>query len=145
MSDCDNIEELLSGYLDGELTQQVRQRVELHLDGCDGCRRMFDELRSIREGIGGLDTLEPTPEQWSRMMSTLANKTSRGVGWTIGIAGGALLAGFAAYEFAIDDSVDRLVKIGLAAVVGGAALLLLSVLVDRLRARKSDRYKDVEI
>ena len=48
-------------------------------------------------------------------------------------------------RFAIDDSVDRLVKIGLAAVVVGAALLLLSVLVARLRAGKSDRYKDVEI
>ncbi len=145
MEECRQIEDMLSAYLDGELTQQHRQRVEVHVDACARCGKTLAELERIREGIGTLPNPEPTEEQWSRMMRVTVTKTSRGLGWLLGIAGGVLLAGYAAYEFAHDEAVDALVKIGVVGIVGGVALLLLSVLIDRLRARKSDRYKDVEL
>ncbi len=145
MDQCRLIEEMLTGYLDGELTQQDRQRVEVHVDGCANCRETMIELGEIRKGIGRLQDPEPTNEQRSRMMRITVTKTSRGLGWLLGIAGGLILVGYAAYEFATDDSVEALVKVATAGAVGGLALLLLSVLIDRLRARKSDRYKDVEL
>ena len=42
--DCNETEPLLSGYLDGELTQGDRQRVELILEDCAECARVFDEM-----------------------------------------------------------------------------------------------------
>ena len=44
--------ELLSGFVDGELTQQERQRVTLHCDECDECRENLAKLRALRERIG---------------------------------------------------------------------------------------------
>ena len=44
--------ELLSGYLDGELTQQDRQRVELRLAESEECARMLRELEDLRERMG---------------------------------------------------------------------------------------------
>jgi anti-sigma factor RsiW len=145
MESCHDYEELLSGYLDGELTQQGRQEVELHVDGCSSCRHALDELTRIREEVGGLTESQPTPEQWSRMMSGAVRKTSRGLGWLLGMGGGLVLAGYAAYEFATDEATDALVKVGVAGVLGGLALLLLSVLMERSRAARTDRYKDVEL
>ena len=78
-------------------------------------------------------------------MPIVVTKTSRGLGWLLALIGGAILAGYAIYEFATDDTVDALVKIAVAGVVGGSALLRLSVILDRVRARKTDRYKDVEL
>jgi len=44
--DCNETEPLLSGYLDGELTQGDRQRVELILEDCAECARVFDEMKN---------------------------------------------------------------------------------------------------
>ena len=136
---------MLSAYLDGELTQQRRQQVELHVEVCSHCRTTLDELKRVREGIAGLGSPEPTAEQWSRMMSVTMARTSRGLGWLLGVGGAVVLAGYAAYEFATDEATAALVKVGVAGLVGGLALLLLSVLVDRIRAARSDKYKDVEL
>jgi anti-sigma factor RsiW len=40
--------ELLSGFVDGELTQQERQRVRLHCEECDECRENLANLRALR-------------------------------------------------------------------------------------------------
>lgn len=145
MSDCSAIEESLSAYLDGELTQQDGQRVELHVEGCLKCRTTLEGLSRIREGVSQLDQPQPSGEQWSRMMGFGISKTSRGIGWLLGIGGVLLLIGYGAYEFATDDRTDALIKIGVAGAVGGGLLLLLSVAIERLRARKTDKYKDVEL
>ena len=39
MTTCDDVADRLSAYVDGELTQGGRQRVDVHLEGCDACRR----------------------------------------------------------------------------------------------------------
>ena len=78
-------------------------------------------------------------------MSGLTRKTSRGLGWLFGIVGAVILAGFAAWQFSVDETVPALTKIGVLAVVLGVWFLFVSVLLDRLEARKTDRYKDVEL
>ena len=47
-------EALISGYLDGELTQGDRQRVEVHLDECEQCRRTYDDMARLRTTIADL-------------------------------------------------------------------------------------------
>ena len=42
----------LSGFVDGELTQQERQIVSLHCEQCEACRNNLSELRELRERIG---------------------------------------------------------------------------------------------
>jgi anti-sigma factor (TIGR02949 family) len=39
--DCGKCEELLQGYLDRELTDEEVTQAELHLNGCDYCRRRY--------------------------------------------------------------------------------------------------------
>ena len=41
MTDCDKCEQLLQGYLDRELSDTEVAEAELHLDGCDYCRRRY--------------------------------------------------------------------------------------------------------
>ena len=42
---CEDIETLLSGYLDGELTQSDRQRVEVLMEDCEDCAKTFEEMK----------------------------------------------------------------------------------------------------
>jgi anti-sigma factor (TIGR02949 family) len=48
VTDCDKCEQLLQGYLDRELSDTEVAEAELHLDGCDYCRRRYRFEESLR-------------------------------------------------------------------------------------------------
>ena len=48
MTDCDKCEKLLQGYLDRELTADEVTVAEMHLEGCDYCRRRYRFEASLR-------------------------------------------------------------------------------------------------
>jgi anti-sigma factor (TIGR02949 family) len=50
-ADCDKCEELLQGYLDRDLTQAEVEIAEVHLDGCDYCRRRYRFEVTLRRYI----------------------------------------------------------------------------------------------
>jgi predicted anti-sigma-YlaC factor YlaD len=145
MTDCKKIADMISGYLDGELTQGDRQLVEVHLEQCKQCRNAYDEMARLSEAVGKLSFGEMPPEAWSKMMNDLTVRTSRGAGWLLYVAGLVLVLGYAAYQFSIDDEIPALIKTGVAGIVVGLSLLLVSVIRQRVIASKTDRYKDVEI
>jgi len=46
---CDQIDELLSDLLDGELAGETLRAVELHLQSCDACAASYKQLkRTVR-------------------------------------------------------------------------------------------------
>jgi mycothiol system anti-sigma-R factor len=50
MSDCQDSLHELYRYLDGELTEDRRDKIQQHLDGCQPCAEPYDfeaELRSV--------------------------------------------------------------------------------------------------
>jgi predicted anti-sigma-YlaC factor YlaD len=58
---CREVVELLNDYLEGELPEAERVRVDEHLAGCDGCTMVLDEFReTIR--LTGVLTVEHVSE-----------------------------------------------------------------------------------
>jgi anti-sigma factor (TIGR02949 family) len=51
MSDCDKCEKLLQGYLDRELSSEEVTVAEMHLEGCDYCRRRYRFEASLRQYV----------------------------------------------------------------------------------------------
>ncbi len=141
----DHVGELLSGYIDGELTQQQRQRVDIHCDSCERCRRELEELRKLRERVGKSRLSEYGEDRWRESMNETGVRTSRGIRWLLLIGGVLALAGIAVYEFLTDPGLELHMKLFIGAVYGGLAILFFSVLRQRLIERKTDKYKDVEI
>jgi anti-sigma factor RsiW len=45
--------ELLSAYLDGELSSDEQGRVEAHLASCEGCRAGLEALASVKRVVSG--------------------------------------------------------------------------------------------
>ena len=144
---CAKVDELLSGYLDGELTHKDRQHVDLHLGSCARCTARLRELDSLSASVGRLrDDMDPEDrERWRKLMDNAFDRTVRGMGWVLVVGAALLLVGYGGYEFILSDVEPPFVKWAVAAVYLGLAVLLLSVLRQRLKARKTDRYKDVEI
>ncbi|MEM9209157.1 MAG: zf-HC2 domain-containing protein [Pseudomonadota bacterium] len=146
MTDRDDIDELLSGYLDGELTQQEHQRVRLRCETDPAYREKLEELRALRERVGNMSFGTHDANQWRESMNDLPTQTTRGLGWLLLIGGALIAAGFAVFLFFSNVNglslIERLIVGG---IYGGLLLLFISVLRQRLIERKKDKYKDVEI
>ncbi len=136
-------ESLLTGYLDHALTQEEEQRVRVHLVDCGECRKLTEELAMMRKTTMGTEFRVPSDDQWDERPRGGASGLAFGVGWLMLIVWVVGVVGFALGEAwqGTQSLGEKLAAFGgLSAVV----LLLLSVVIDRLRARKSDRYRRVE-
>jgi anti-sigma factor RsiW len=140
-----HVHESLSGYLDGELTQQQRQRVETHLEACASCSKDLEELAALRRRLGQAELSTVGRDHWREAVGDAPARLSAGIGWLLLVGGLLLLAGYGIYEFVIDTTIGTAFKLIVAAVYLGLAGLFAAVLRQRLLERKTDKYKDVEI
>jgi predicted anti-sigma-YlaC factor YlaD len=136
---------MLSGFVDGELTQQERQLVTLHCDQCAECRDNLANLRELRQRVGNAKLSEVGQDQWREKMNDSTVETTRSIGWLLFVVGLVVIAGIGLVGFLFSDEVSFGIKLLMIAIYGGLALLLYSVLRQRLIERKTDKYKDVEI
>ncbi len=65
--DCHQVRRELSDYLEGDLTPQLRLRIEQHLQTCDHCRAVYDGLRNIVRLMGHEELIE-LPEGFSQRL-----------------------------------------------------------------------------
>lgn len=54
-------EALITGYLDGVVSQVDGLRIRLHLRRCLACRRLFEDLRELRTAMITLAFNRPSP------------------------------------------------------------------------------------
>jgi anti-sigma factor RsiW len=59
------IQPLLSAYLDDELALGETALVQEHLLDCAACRRVYDDLRTMKRLLGQLPPPEPPAEFWA--------------------------------------------------------------------------------
>ena len=136
---------MLSGYLDGELTQQQQQRVRIHCESCRDCATELQQLEVLRQEVGK-SRLSPLSEDiWREHMKEPTVEITRGLGWILFIAGVLGISAIGIYEFVIDTSMATHIKVISGLIWVGLGALLISVFRQRLIERKSDKYKDVEI
>lgn len=136
-------EALLSGYLDGELTQAEAQRVRIYLEDHAPAREMVDDMRRLRQAARGTRFKVPPDTQWDERPRGPVSSLLRLLGWVALLASGASVLGFGAWQLAVGPfaAFAKVIAFGLLFGVGS---LFVSVLVDRLRASATDRYGRVE-
>ena len=71
---CIEVVELLSAYLDGQLDDELRRRVDDHLAGCDGCTAALGQFETVKRLAGRLtagDVASLEPLVRDRLMTML--------------------------------------------------------------------------
>jgi len=136
-------ETLVSGYLDGELTQAADQKVRIHLEDCAYCRSLLDELRAMREATMSTEFHKPEDTQWDEQPRGTASRLARGTGWILAAMWAGMIAAYALWEFwqAPTHPVERLFVVG---GLSALTLLFVSVLLDRIKSARTDPYREVE-
>ena len=65
---------LVTGYLDGEVDEGQRRRIDEHLEGCQGCRAALAQFQTVIRLAGrltGADVADVDPLIRDRLMATL--------------------------------------------------------------------------
>jgi len=142
------VKELISSYFDGELDADRKKLVEDHIRTCSECKREFDEMARFEEVMGRMELKKPPEEAWKVYWSSVYNRMERRVGWILFSVGAIIILFFAGYHLLkgiIEDVGTPLVlKVGILAVLGGLAVLFVSVLRERIFVNKRERYKEIE-
>jgi len=141
---CQQIEVRLTGYVDRELTQQDLQKVELHLESCPACRGVVEELRTARSLAESLKVPSPSNEEWDSMQSRILEKGTRRLGWVLLVVWVLVTSVYALVTFAVSSGEPLIVKIIVFGLLLALAMLFCSVLSERLRERRTDRYTGVQ-
>ncbi len=143
-SQHEEIRQMLSAYLDGELTQAGAQRVRIHLEDCEECRRTYEELARLQEMTRELAFAEPPEARMKELEKSLSVQAPRRLGWLFVMAGivAWLIYGAILYiRHWRPPTVEEMIG---SAIVIGFVLLLASVVVERLRQLPHDRYRRVD-
>lgn len=97
---CRNAQVLLSAYLDGELAGTEMMRVRDHLRSCGDCRSEFEEVRVVKQMLGGAAEVAVPADLQDRLMRAVMSDESQARSERP-IWGWALASSFAAAAIAL--------------------------------------------
>ena len=69
--DCHEIKKLIPLYLDYELSEADRQKVEAHVHSCPDCRREARTLEKSWDLLGEIETVKPDPNYLARFWKSV--------------------------------------------------------------------------
>ena len=139
----EEIRQLISAYLDGELTQADEQRVRIHLEDCEECRVMLEELAALQRMTAEIPFRDPPEVIMDALEERLSVQAPRRFGWTLVIAaavGWILYAVYLVWRNPRWPTVSELLAGG---VITGLLFVFISVVRQRWLERPHDRYRKV--
>jgi len=138
---------LLSGYIDNELSADERRDFEVHLEGCAECRKELETFQKLQEVTGAMKYADIPEQVWEGYWSGLYKRMERGASWIFISIAAIILLSFGGYHIFIDfflsTKAPLWLKIGIGCGMFGFIVLLVSILRERLFAKKRDRYDGV--
>jgi anti-sigma factor RsiW len=143
-SQHEEIRQMLSAYLDGELTQGEAQRVRVHLEDCESCRRSLEDMARLQELTRELAFAEPPEARMKELEKSLSVQAPRRLGWVFVVAGTAAWLAYGTVTYVRHWRPPTVEELLASAVVTGFVLLLVSVVVERLRQLPHDKYRRIE-
>lgn len=73
---CVRIQQWVSDMIDGEMSKEIKKKIDAHLDTCPACRAFQDQIVRINEEMRSLDVPELSPTQslefTTRLRSTIS-------------------------------------------------------------------------
>jgi hypothetical protein len=64
---CERFEELLSAYLEGELSGQEKREMDGHIAACSSCAELLSLFRETQGALAGFPELEPGPALMAKL------------------------------------------------------------------------------
>ncbi|MGH7503363.1 MAG: anti-sigma factor family protein [Longimicrobiales bacterium] len=130
----------LMRFLDDELPPDRRTAVVAHIEQCTECNRDLHVFRALK---GDLKAIGERNGAGPSLWAAINHRLTQPLGWVLFVTGAVVIAGWAVWSYVSSPDVFWR-KLAVGSVVIGAALLLLSAIVDRVRELPSDPYRQIQ-
>ena len=130
----------LMRFIDGEMDDHERAEFEAHIEGCETCRGLLRDFSMMKEVTGNMRVADLPEKVWEKYWTGVYNKLERSVAWFFFVIGSLILTLYGVYEAVTEPGMDSIVRLGLILLLVGFAILLMSVVREKLTVNKSDRY-----
>lgn len=144
----EEIKKLIALYHEGELTPDEKRKVKEHIQECGSCRREFKEMKDLEDVMEGMNLKPPPREAWDNYWNSIYNRLERRVGWIFLSVGAIIFLFYGGYKLIQniiqDPGLPLLLKAGILTLLGGIAVLLVSLAREQIFVHKRERYKEVE-
>ena len=134
------LEILLMGYVDGELDEADRRRVEEALGRDPALQAELDGMRRLKQMTADLGFDEKTDVELKAFWGSVYNRMERHVGWMLLLAGVLGLTAIGLFFFLDSEKTHWVVKLLTGCMGLGALILLWSVWRERALVLPHDRY-----
>ncbi len=138
----------VSAYVDDELEPEERRAFEEELARDPGLREELQEVQSMKSVVAGMRLRELPDDAWDHYRERTYNRLERRVGWILLSVGAAVLVGYGLYELVVflvsAAELAWWIRAAIGAVCVGVAILLVSVIRERIFVWKRDPYREVK-
>jgi len=138
---------LIGKALEGALDAAEKREFELLLERRPELGQEFQSLKAVQEVTMTMNFKKLPEETWDRYWGGVYAKLERGIAWALISLGAAVVIAFTGYRAVLalleDTASPLLLKIALAALALGGAILLVSVIREKFVLRKTDKYREV--
>ena len=138
---------LLMGALDGELSTAERREFEILLETDAELPAEWTRLKRVKGLTDSMEFKMPLDAIWEGYMASVYRRLERGVAWMLLSVGAIVLASTGLWHMGkaifITDDLPLYIKASLLAIFVGVAILVVSVVREKIFTHKRDPYKDV--
>lgn len=138
----------VSAYLDAEMEPAERRAFELELERSPELREELEAMQNVKTVLRGMKLKELPDKAWDDYRERTYNRLERGIGWILLSIGAMVLVGYGLYQLvaylASDADLAWWVRLAIGAFCAGVAILLISVIRERVFVWKRDPYREVK-
>lgn len=134
--------------LEGELNSEEQNEFNQLLETNPQLKFEYDEQKKIKGVLMNMSLKNPGKEFWDGYWLSIYNRIERGIAWILISISAIIIAGYGIYEaitnLLADTNIPGFMKISIIVFVIGLAILIFSLIREKLATRKKDKYREIQ-
>lgn len=139
---------LMELALEGELSSDEKKEFDTLLERNPDIKKEYEEQLKIKGVLMNMSLKNPGKEFWDGYWLGIYNKIERGLAWILISISAIVIAGYGIYEaitnLLSETNIPLFMKIAIIIFVIGVAILIFSLLREKISVSKKDKYKEIQ-
>lgn len=145
---CPDMGVKIMALIDGELDRDEIISVREHLKTCERCSVEYASFKRVKEVTNEMKFKNLPEFYWNDYWKHIYNRIERGLSWIFLSIGAIIILTFTGWQFLdnliSDKQIHPLLKVGIFIFFIGLAILIVSIVREKLMVRRVDKYREVE-